>query len=58
MGGYGIWDALARQPELFAAAAPICGGGDPAVAARFKDVPLWAFHGDQDEAVKPNARAK
>jgi predicted peptidase len=53
MGGYGVWDALARQPELFAAAAPICGGGDPAVAARFKDVPLWVFHGDQDEGVKP-----
>jgi predicted peptidase len=53
MGGYGAWDALARKPELFAAAAIICGGGDPAVAARFKDVPLWAFHGDQDEGVKP-----
>jgi predicted peptidase len=53
MGGYGAWDALARKPELFAAAAPICGGGDPAVASRFKDVPLWAFHGDQDEGVKP-----
>jgi predicted peptidase len=53
MGGYGVWDALARKPELFATAAPICGGGDPAVAPRFKDVPLWAFHGDQDEAVKP-----
>jgi predicted peptidase len=54
MGGYGTWDALARKPDLFAAAAPICGGGDPAVAARFKDVPLWAFHGDQDTAVKPH----
>jgi predicted peptidase len=53
MGGYGAWDMLARQPELCAAAVPICGGGDPAVAARFKDVPLWAFHGDQDTAVKP-----
>jgi predicted peptidase len=53
MGGYGTWDLLARQPELFAAAAPICGGGDPAVAAKFKDVPLWVFHGDKDDAVKP-----
>ena len=25
----------------------------PAVAARFKHVPIWAFHGDQDTAVKP-----
>jgi len=53
MGGYGVWDMLARKPELFAAAVPICGGGDPAVAAKFKDVPLWAFQGDQDDAVKP-----
>lgn len=53
MGGYGAWDALARQPELFAAAAPICGGGDPATAGRFKHVPIWAFHGELDTAVKP-----
>ena len=53
MGGYGTWDLLSRRPELFAAAVPICSGGDPAVAAKFKDVPLWAFHGDQDTAVKP-----
>ncbi len=52
MGGYGTWDAVARHPEIFAAAAPICGGGDPATAPRFKHVALWAFHGDQDQAVK------
>jgi predicted peptidase len=54
MGGYGTWDALARKPNTFAAAAPICGGGDPATAGRFKHVPVWAFHGDQDTAVKPH----
>ena len=52
MGGYGTWDALQRYPDLFAAGAPICGGGDPAQAANFKNVPLWAFHGDADTAVK------
>ena len=51
MGGYGTWDALARRPSFFAAAVPICGGGDPKTAARFAKVPLWCFHGDQDEAV-------
>src|SRR5262249_40614903 len=45
MGGYGTWDALARRTELFAAAAPICGGGDTAQASKFKDVPIGAFHG-------------
>lgn len=52
MGGYGTWDAVARYPEMFAAAAPICGGGDPTTAERFTHVALWAFHGDQDQAVK------
>lgn len=51
MGGFGSWDILARHPGLFAAAAPICGGGDPAKAAAMKGTPIWAFHGDQDKAV-------
>lgn len=52
MGGYGTWDAIARYPDLFAAAAPICGGGDPKHAKAIKDLPIWCFHGDQDQAVK------
>lgn len=52
MGGYGTWDAVARYPDMFAAAAPICGGGDPETATRFTHVALWAFHGDKDQAVK------
>ncbi len=51
MGGYGTWDALARRPELFAAAIPICGGGDVATVNAFKDIPVWCFHGDADQAV-------
>jgi predicted peptidase len=54
MGGYGTWDALARRPSLFAAAIPICGGGDPKTASRFANIPLWCFHGDQDKAVPVN----
>lgn len=53
MGGYGVWDLITRYPDKFAAAAPICGGGDEAVAARAAKVPVWAFHGDSDTAVKP-----
>jgi predicted peptidase len=30
MGGYGTWDLISRWPQRFAAAVPICGGGDPA----------------------------
>jgi len=29
MGGYGIWSFVSRYPDFFAAAVPICGGGDP-----------------------------
>ena len=53
MGGYGAWDLAARRPELFAAVAPVCGGADEATAAKIKDLPLWAFHGARDTAVKP-----
>jgi predicted peptidase len=56
MGGYGIWDLLARQPRRFAAAFPICGGGDPTTATTFAHVPIWAFHGADDEIV-PVARS-
>jgi predicted peptidase len=51
MGGYGTWDALAKRTELFAAAAPICGGGSAAAASQMKDVPIWAFHGADDKTV-------
>jgi predicted peptidase len=51
MGGYGTWDLLARQPSRFAGALALCGGGDPAQAAALRDVPVWAYHGDQDAAV-------
>jgi len=57
MGGYGTWDLLARQPKRFAAAFPICGGGDPTMAKNFAHVPIWAFHGADDDVV-PVARSQ
>ena len=30
MGGYGTWRLAATYPDRFAAAVPICGGGEPA----------------------------
>lgn len=53
MGGYGSWDAIQRWPKVFAAAAPVCGGGDPAGAKAMASIPIWAFHGSADTAVKP-----
>ncbi len=40
--------------DLFAAAAPVCGGGDVAMAKSIATIPIWAFHGDQDTVVKPS----
>jgi predicted peptidase len=51
MGGFGTWSALALEPRLFAAAIPICGGGDPASVRKFDKVPIWAFHNDGDPTV-------
>ncbi len=52
MGGYGTWDLATRQPERFAAIAPICGGGVAYLAARrLKEVPTWVFHGAKDQVV-------
>ena len=53
MGGFGTWDLIARYPDLFAAAMPICGGGDPAKAHLLTDMPIWAFHGALDNVVPP-----
>ena len=53
MGGYGTWDLITRHPEKFAAAIPVCGGGDKDKAAAAKPVPVWAFHGLADNVVMP-----
>ncbi|MBO7084318.1 MAG: prolyl oligopeptidase family serine peptidase, partial [Bacteroidales bacterium] len=51
MGGFGVWDALQRQQQRFAAAIAICGGGDPAYAEAMKDIPIHIFHGMRDGVV-------
>ena len=51
MGGQGSWFLACRYPETFAAAAPICGWGQPYLAYRLKDMPVWAFHGALDQVV-------
>lgn len=51
MGGFGTWSAITQHPDMFAAAVPVCGGGNEAEAAKLTRVPVWAFHGERDEAV-------
>jgi predicted peptidase len=52
MGGYGTWRLVARYSDRFAAAVPICGGGEPEKMAKpLSRVPIWAFHGAKDPTV-------
>lgn len=59
MGGYGTWKLALAAPDRFAAAVPICGGGeriDVLLASRerlaaLKGLAFWAFHGAKDPVV-------
>ncbi len=53
MGGYGTFDAIERYPDLFAAAVPVCGGGDLSKAPLISHIPIWIFTGAEDAAVNP-----
>ncbi|MFD0939313.1 carboxylesterase family protein [Pedobacter boryungensis] len=53
MGGMGTFEILRRKPHLFAAAFAICGGDNPTNAKKYKNVPLWIFHGGLDDVVNP-----
>lgn len=47
-GGYGSWQFICTRPDMFAAAIPVSGAGDPKLASKIINVPVWAFHGAQD----------
>ena len=53
MGGMGTFELVRRMPKLFAAAIPICGGANPAIARQLKKTNWWIFHGAKDETVPP-----
>lgn len=54
MGGYGTWSVAVNNPDLFAALAPISGGGMPQVVVGLKKIAhiSWLVtHGDKDPTV-------
>lgn len=53
MGGFGTYDAIERYPNLFAAAVPVCGGGDVSKVPSIAHIPIWIYHGAEDPAVNP-----
>ena len=54
MGGMGTFESVYRYPDMYAAALPICGGGDVNhYDKRVAKVPFWIFHGAADAVVDP-----
>ena len=49
MGGDGTWYFICTRPDMFAAAIPMSGAGDPKYANAIAKIPVWAFHGAQDK---------
>ncbi len=50
-GGQGTWDFAMRYPHHFAAIAPVSGYSDVNQPCRLKGMPVWVFHGDNDDVV-------
>jgi len=51
MGGAGTYSAILAEPNLFAAAVPVCGRGQPELAKKIVHIPIWIFHGELDRVV-------
>ncbi len=53
LGGFGVWDAIQRWPNTFAAAIPLCAGGSVEETAiqNAATTSIWVFHGSADQAV-------
>ncbi len=51
MGGMGTFELVRRNPKVFAAAFPICGGANPKISKELRKPHWWVFHGDADEVV-------
>jgi predicted peptidase len=48
LGGEGTFDMISREPDLFACAVPLASVADTSKAKFVKNIPLWAFHGSDD----------
>ena len=55
MGGHATWELALRQPNRFAAIAPVCGWADTSKANASSNIPDWVSHGAKDNVVPVNA---
>lgn len=53
MGGFGAWSLAAAAPEKWSAVVAVSGGGNPELASRLANVPIWGIHGERDRAILP-----
>lgn len=53
-GGWAAWEYVRLYPNEVAAAVPMAAGGRWDLACGFKDVPIWAFHAQNDATVSVN----
>jgi predicted peptidase len=53
MGAMGTYELLRHQRNTFAAAFAICGGDNINNVKKYKNTPLWIFHGNKDNVVDP-----
>lgn len=51
MGGVGTWAIITHFPNLFAAAIPMCGSGNPGIVTAESVTPIWNFHGTVDNII-------
>lgn len=51
MGGFGTFAVSAEHPDMFAAVAPVCGGGRVSDVRKYEGIPFWIFHGKLDKTV-------
>jgi predicted peptidase len=59
MGGFGTWSLAMAYPQRFAAIVPICGlAEDLDKLGVIRQLPVWAFHGDQDMLVPVQGMVK
>ncbi len=56
-GGTGVWTYASGYPDKVAAILPISGRSDVEQACAIKDIPVWAFHGDNDTVAVPEYSA-
>ena len=57
MGGTGTWNLALAYPDVFSRIAPMSGSADTTsvTLSILKNIPVWAFVGDNDVVVKPDS---